>query len=202
MATTRIKIYRKELDIQGSRLLGKSPAVKKLANDMFAGIFKKAKRAMMREFDRHPVTAELVAGPRAVNFSDTLGGYGNLFSFIGFKNGDEPTQDLRLLLEIATTFRQTVYRDRAWYFQVSTPTKRAIEGVTRMPWEEGNSWATGVEKGISGLSHYMFKRWASGRSGYGFQLPYDNLEDSVFKTQPYMTEILANFRERINNRNV
>ena len=39
---------------------------------------------MVEEFRSHPVTSELNDGPNASNTSGLLGGYGNLFSFIGF----------------------------------------------------------------------------------------------------------------------
>jgi hypothetical protein len=115
------------------------------------------------------------------------------------RDRETPTAPLRDLLDIATTFRQTVYRDRKWYFQIETPSKKALEKASPMPWERGNSWAFGVERGISGLSHFMYKRWGGGRSGSGFQLPYENLEDAHFRPTPYLTQILANFRDRINN---
>ena len=178
--------------------ISNSPAVRRVAWKHAFGIFSAAKRTMLREFDRHDVTAELKAGPRGLNISDTLEGYGNLFSFIGFPSGDDPTEGLRQLLEEGTELRQTVYRNGAWYFRASLPSKEAIEGVTQMPWESGNSWAYAVETYISGLSHYLYKKWAGSRSGMGVQLPYEHLEDIVFQPHPYITEILRNFRERIN----
>ena len=42
------------------------------------------KGVAMKEFDRHPITRELQQGPSSTNLSGTLGGTGNLFSFIGF----------------------------------------------------------------------------------------------------------------------
>jgi hypothetical protein len=180
--------------------MAKSPAIKKLAYNKAYGIFYNAKRMMLKEFDRHPVTQEIEAGPRAVNISNTLDGYGNLFSFIGFEAGENPTDKLRNLLEVATQFRQTIYRQGVWYFKISLPDKGAIENVTQMPWEKGNSWAYGVETFISGLSNYMYKKWSGSRSGMGFQLPYENWEDIAFTSRPYISEILNNFRERVNNR--
>lgn len=174
-----------------------SSTVRRAAYDKAFGIFNRAKRSMLREFDRHLVTQELEAGPTADNMSGTLGGYGNLFSFIGFYQGDKPTEMLRWLLE-QTDFRQTVYRNGKWYFKVSVPAREDVEMATQMPWEIGNSWAYAVESNISGLSHYMYKFSERSRSGTGLQLPWENLEDASFQGTPYITEILGNFRERIN----
>ena len=52
--------------------------------------FEKVKSEMIEEFLDHKVTQEIIAGPTADNISGTLGGYGNLFSYIGFNEGDEP----------------------------------------------------------------------------------------------------------------
>lgn len=177
--------------------MGTAVSVKRAAYKKAYGIYWNAKRTMMKEFDRHPVTLEIESGPTAVNMSDTLGGYGNLFSFIGFEAGSNPVEELRQLLS-SVEFRQTQFRNRMWHFRVGIPSKADVEHVTPMPWEGGNSWAIGIEKGISGLSHYMYIRWEGSRSGTGLQLPYDNWEDLQFNTQPYITEILNNFRSRIN----
>ena len=53
--------------------------------------FKKAHNKLIKEFEKHPVTKELKQGPFGGNPSRTLGGYGNLYSFIGFQGGD-PTE--------------------------------------------------------------------------------------------------------------
>lgn len=193
-----VKLDQNAIKNKINKALGNSVAVKRLAYNKAFGVFRTAQRIMLQEFDRNIITQELLAGPRGVNMSDTLDGYGNLFSFIGFYAGDRPTERLRILLEMGTTFQQTVYRNGAWYFRVFLPNREAIENVTQMPWEEGNSWAYAVESEISGLSHYMYKRWGGSRSGTGFQLPYENWEGLTFKGRPYITEILNSFRNRVN----
>ena len=45
---------------------------------------KKIQREMISEFENHPITRELEMGPGGQNISGTLGGKGNLFTFIGF----------------------------------------------------------------------------------------------------------------------
>jgi len=196
-AIVSLKLDNRAIQAKIQKALANSPAVRRAAYDKAYGLFKQAKRRMLAEFDRHPITQELNEGPEAVNMSGTLGGYGNLFSFIGFPEGDNPTEPLRSLLE-QTDFKQTVYRNGSWYFKVILPTREAIENATQMPWELGNSWAFAVERDISGLSHYMYKKWEAGRSGMGIQLPYENLEDATFTGKPYITEILNHFRERLN----
>ena len=42
------------------------------------------KQRFLAEFQAHPVTQEIDGGVSARNSSGTLGGYGNLFTFIGF----------------------------------------------------------------------------------------------------------------------
>ena len=197
----RLKIDNAAIKAKIDKAIANSSSIKRVAYNKAYGIFKSARRAMLREFDRHPVTQEILAGPQGTNISGTLDGYGNLFSFIGFHEGDHPIEPLRALLEQGTTFEQTIYRKGSWYFRISLPSKLAIEEATPMPWEGGNSWAYAVESYISGLSHYMYKQWngANSRSGMGLQLPYENWGgDLNYSGREYITEILRTFRERIN----
>ena len=53
--------------------------------------FQKIKRETIQEFDEHVVTREIEGGVNAENISRTLGGRGNLFSFIGFDANANPT---------------------------------------------------------------------------------------------------------------
>jgi hypothetical protein len=198
-AIVSLKLNNEAVKAKINKALAASPIIKRLAFQKADKLFLRYKALMLKEFDQHPVTQEILWGPRALNISGTLDGYGNLFSFIGFYQGDRPTDTLRMLLDLGTQFHQTIYRNKTWYFRVRLPTKQAIEEVTQMPWERGNSWAFAVEHQISGLSHYMYKSWvgANSRSGMGIQLPYDYLEDAIFTGKPYITKILENFRSRI-----
>lgn len=168
---------------------------KKAANDKMAKIFKVAHRRMLGEFNASEVTKEIEAGPLSENISGTIGGgYGNLYSFIGFDVSKEnPIEPLRRVLENAN-FNITTRRGRNWYFKIQPPSKVAIENATIMEWEH-SSWAEGIEEGISGLNNYMFAHWDDGYSKEGFQLKYENLSNIGFITKPYLTPILENFRE-------
>ena len=198
-AVVSFKINEEQLRKSIEKAIANSPNVRRLAYKKAYGIFYYAKRTMLAEFDRHPITQEILAGPSAPNISDTLGGYGNLFSFLGFYEGERPTEELRQLLDTATTFEQTICRNNVWYFKTHLPTKDMIEAATPMAWERGNSWAYAVETFISGLSHYMYKRWGGSRSGMGLQLPWENRDDLTYEGgQPYITQILDSFRMRVN----
>jgi len=204
MSGYKLNINMKRLDDQFHSFVAKSPTAKKLTYQIFNTRFQSRLRTMLSQFDRHPVTLEINAGPLASNISQTLDGYGNLFSFIGFESDSKPTEELREALVKNTDFVQRQYRansgrfGRGWEFVINVPSRKEIEAVTQMPWEGGNSWAFGVEEGISGLSHYMFQRWGGSRSKEAFQLPYENMEDAIFAPVPYISKILQSFRDRIN----
>ena len=163
--------------------------------------FKRAKDAMLREFDKHPVTLELRKGARAVPITDATDGYGNLFAFIGFDSGSKPTKPLRSLLD-SSNIRQTASRKGVYYFRYGLPKTKEIEDASPMPWEEGNSWVTELENGtMSNLSHFLYKNFTKSEfshSKWGIQTPWE-IEERSFNKTPYLTEILENFRERVNN---
>ena len=54
---------------------------------------------LIAEFNAHPVTKEIEGGEGSANISGTLGGYGNLFTYIGFNDSDHPIEILRALLK-------------------------------------------------------------------------------------------------------
>ena len=60
--------------------------------------FNQEKQNTLLEFDSHDVTQEL-AEPEKGNISNTLGGYGDLFGFIGFEAGSDPVLPVKLALE-------------------------------------------------------------------------------------------------------
>lgn len=116
--------------------------------------FEKIKIQMIAEFLAHPVSQEISNGPLAKNTSGTLGGYGNLFSFIGFDNGERPIDDVVELLERTTiSFSQRGILTAT----IIMPSPKQIFEATPLPsrWAEGRSWTKGIESGISGLGYYL-----------------------------------------------
>lgn len=176
----------------------------KIAYDRAYSNFYRAKQKFLEQFNEHPVTVELEAGSTSPvstpNISNTLDGYGNLFSFIGFTKGDNPIVPLRQLFENQIKFRFSSFREGKWYFSISYPDWGDIEDKSKMPWEQGNSWAKAIENGMSNLSYYLNKK--GGRSGGGIMikdLAFEVNEDLTFHPVDYLTEILDNFKQKIKN---
>lgn len=169
-----------------------------VAYDRAEKIFIRAFNSMLKDFDKHPVSAEIKAGPRALDYSGATSGYGNLYSFLGFEAGSHPVDDLREVIIANTSLQQTVFRNNGWYFRVRLPSEETIRSVTKMDWGTEDSWINAVEKGLDNLDSFMFKK-KFGRSRYGFQAPYEINEDLQFNKQPYLKEIFGNFRDRIEN---
>ena len=73
--------------------------------------FQKYKQILISEFSSHPVTVELEGGVNASNISGTLGGRGNLFTFIGFNAGDNPTQPIHFAFNNISLTQVLIKRD-------------------------------------------------------------------------------------------
>jgi hypothetical protein len=153
----------------------------------------KNKNSFLNDFDNHPVTKEIQDGPDASNNSNTLGGKGNLFSYIGFQRTDKPIKDLRSFLASQFKFKKNINKKNKIQYIIDLPSITQIKEETRMPWENGKSWVIGIEKGISGLSNYLYKKWESSRSGSAIQTP-NSLRGLSFKPMPYLSELLAKLR--------
>ena len=165
----------------------------------------------LKEFDSHPVTKEISQGADGVNLTNTLSGKGNLFSFIGFSKSSDPLGPVREVLKSSLNLSRKQRKKKGakgmvagYRYELSFPTFASFDLVSRMPWESGNSWVEGVEKGISGYSNYMYFRFGEGkdslkaksRSGKAIQVK-KNINAGVFKTTQYITEILNNYRRRL-----
>ena len=139
-------------------------------------VLEDAKGAYMNEFEEHRITQELEAGPSASNISRTLGGYGNLFSFMGFSSGSEnPITKLRKVLWNGFGIKKegsNKKKDGVRTFVFSYPDREYIESKSSLSlkFETGRNWVIALEKGISGFSSYMHKKFQTGRSGMGLQI--------------------------------
>jgi len=178
--------------------------IKNAVNEMAQKVFLRAHGALLREFSTHSITEELKAGPTASNTSNTLGGYGNLSSFLGFFSSQNPTEELHALLN-KISMKKVTRRGNVVYFRIDLPEKQEIIAATRMNWGSGTSWAYAVENGEfngdEALSHFVFKTWSGSRSKQGFQAAGEYTSEN-FSPKPYITELLNNFRSRINQTKV
>ena len=178
--------------------------LKKIVDDFVNSIFKRNKEVLLKEFLNHSITVELKNGPNSENISNTLGGEGNLFSFLGFFYNTNPTLSLENLFN-NLSIRKTTRRGNVIYYSINLPTNSEIANSTKMDWGSGTSWAYAVENGNfngdAALSHYIYKTWIKGRSKTGIQVK-QNYSERNFSPKPYISEILENFQKRMNNINV
>lgn len=161
--------------------------------------FEKIKKEMIEEFLAHPVSIEILGGPNAQNTSDTLGGYGNLFSFIGFNKGDSPLEPIIDLLK-SSEIEESSDTDSGFFVKIIIPSKDDIFSVTPMPWANGRSWAEGIERGISGFGQYLNSA-NKGHSGAGIQVE-SVMRSGKFKNVQYIAALINKYTKKfkqINN---
>ena len=185
------------------------PAINSLANLAYGAALEKfnaARSEMISEFYDHPVTRELKGGPEASNESFTLDGYGNLFSFIGFYEGEDPTviveDSLKEMIELRRTPK--IFKSNTlvqFSFDVIIPSLEDFEAVTPYPdeWNSG-SWLVDIEYSIPNMRYYIYKEdelIERSRSGPAVQVKNVLRGNESFSRIKYISEILRNFREKI-----
>lgn len=173
---------------------------KKAFQQRIVAAFDKIKQEMLDEFLAHPVSVEIQAGPEAENSSGTLGGYGNLFSFIGFNDGENPLEPIIELLQ-SSRIEYSKDTQNGFLMKIFIPSKEDIFATTPMPWATGRSWAEGIERGISGFGRYLNTDSNSSRSGTGIEAQ-SVIRRGKFKNSPYISALLSKYTKKfqqINN---
>ncbi|MEY4342270.1 MAG: hypothetical protein RL736_60 [Pseudomonadota bacterium] len=173
-----------------------SNAVKNVAMQIVKENFEKEKQQLIQEFSTHPITQELEAGENSDNSSGTLGGYGNLFSFIGFRIGDYPTEKVKELLRKISVQKRVGRQNNGFVFRINVPSKDELISATKMPWESGRSWLFGIEQGISGLGAYLYGKFEESRSGTGIQTR-KNYSGRIYRPTKYFTSIYNRFQNKL-----
>lgn len=173
---TRFKVNKGSIE---KKVFSPNSKTKAVALEKVTEKVEEVKAKFMDEFETHPVTKEIEAGPDSRNISKTLIGDGNLFTFIGFNEGENPIAGLREALENSFKVKKSLFsfnisgKKRQYEFKVSVPSMEELENLTPMPsWDSSRSWLKGIESGISGYNRYMFKRlgfFKNSRSGKGLQ---------------------------------
>jgi hypothetical protein len=155
---------------------------------------KSAQQNLLKSFEKHPVTAEIAGGASSSNLSGTLGGIGNLFTYIGFSSGDKPLSILRILLE---KYEIRYHHAKArTTINITVPTAADLFKATPMPWATGRSWAKGIETGISGLGRYLYQDSSRSRSGGAVQVK-GRLRSGKFSNTSYLSSLLNNYYKEI-----
>jgi|688.fasta_scaffold07936_4 hypothetical protein len=174
-----------------------SKSVKKLMRDIVEKEVQKEKILFQNEFESHPVTQELDGGETSSNNSGTLGGYGNLFSFLGFNAGSKPTAPVKLLIRsIALSPSLPRKSGSKFRFTMNVPSKDDFASISSLPWESGRSWLLDIERGVSGLGAYLYGRFSTSRSGGGIQSKF-KYSDRVFKPVKYFSQMYTKFLKRV-----
>jgi hypothetical protein len=171
-------------------------AVKKMVRDIVQEEVEKEKALFQQDFESHPVTQELDGGEDASNISGTLGGYGNLFSFLGFNQGANPTAPVKFLIQRISLDSNIQATGNGFRVKVNVPSKDEFGAVSRLPFEGGRSWLLDIERGISGLGAYLYGRFAGSRSGTGIQSKY-KYSNKRFQNVKYFSGMYTKFLRRL-----
>jgi hypothetical protein len=175
----------------------------------------------LKEFDEHPVTIELQSGaedpegtPNVTNTLERVGGNGfgspNLFSFIGFNEGQDPTAPLRRLIE-KTDIKRTTRKPKfilnyvVFSFPLRLPTEKDIDDAAPMPFKTtGRSWVNALESGeIPNINAYIYgTNHPNSRSGGGILAKRAGKliairQGASFKNIDYTSPILKRLRLRL-----
>lgn len=155
-------------------------------------IFEEVKKDIINQVKNHPVCIELKDHTSPSQFLN--GRSGTLFGFLGFHSGDDPVDDLILLLE--DTIRPRVQRKliKVVRIDIWLPSVKQLRENLALPWEGGLSWPEAIEQGISGLGSYL--PVPRGRSGEGIQKE-KKFRSVEFTPVPFLTEIFENARKKI-----
>ena len=96
-ASVDINVLNREIK-KGKNVKGLMRAIRDGARPELAALEDKARKYILELFNNHPITKEIDSGNQATNLSNTLGGVGNLFTYIGFEEGSKPTDIIRKYL--------------------------------------------------------------------------------------------------------
>lgn len=210
MAGVNYRLLRLAVSNQAGKVI--LPKIKPLIQQEFDT----RKEKMLNDFDINAVTVELKAGAKdpentASNFVDTAKG-GNLFTFFGFKRGNDPTIPLRDILDkdvklnTSQTTRTVVGNKIVFKTPVRIPNldtvAQKIAERAPVPWQPSRGFTQMLENTVAGFGHYLFdslRRFKTSRSGPAIQIDA-NLRGGSIRRVKYISEILGNFKKSITGR--
>jgi hypothetical protein len=211
MASINIKQIQREIKSQQGKLLVREATA--LVNEQ---VFVPAVEQLQNAFENDPVTQEIRAGNDSENISNTLEGVktkgypANLFSYIGFDNGTDPTEDIEKFFYFNAEYgpkfkyvRGSQEENLRFSFLFDEPNKQAIYDATPMPRAEGLSWADRMEKGLlpPNLSQFLAGEGLKGsHSDGGIQVKGEVSPSAKFIPRPYLSKLIEDYINEIKKR--
>lgn len=193
--------------------------VQKQIENLVKDQFESQKIEMIQGFLKDDISQE-IKKPDLGNISGTLGGYGDLFGFIGFFEGSSPIEEVSEILFSKTELKsikiQRIYnRDARGRFtsgrsfvnvkvSFSVPDLDDFDETSQRVVRDysGRNWIKGIEKGISGFNRYA--NYPRGESRRGVQLGGVIKNPSVsrpklsnYKPRGYVTPLIKEFIKKI-----
>lgn len=193
--------------------------VQKQIENLVKDQFESQKTEMIQGFLKDDISQE-IKDPDLGNISKTLGGYGDLFGFIGFFEGSSPIEEVSEILFSKTELKsikiQRIYnRDARGRFtsgrsfvnvkvSFSVPDLDDFDETSQRVVRDysGRNWIKGIEKGISGFNRYA--NYPRGESRRGVQLGGVIKNPSVsrpklsnYKPRGYVTPLIKEFIKKI-----
>ncbi len=174
--------------------------VRSAANTRF--IF--AKTDLLKDFDNHIVTKELLQNPAEAG--SALIDHGNLVSFLGLQDGKEEVGIIREALEFGITMDKTPKitsdKNKIYYsFKINLPTKAKLNELTPTP----DNWSSRsiieiIEHGVGNAAYYVFRVLGlpNSRSGHGLQIETKRKSGGSFRPMKYISELFEKFRQKFN----
>lgn len=203
------KINRQQLILE---LKVDNPILVKEATRVFEEFyFNPAVEKLKDDFENHIITKELDDAAADVSIEGQSGMVSggdstegkNLYAFIGFEEGEIPTDNIREFLDPSDKngpsykyIRGSNNKNLSFEFEVKSPNLDAIYEATPMPWAPGLSWAKRIQEGIPGLSKFLNRTGLIGsRSGGGIQVE-NKLREARFRPRVYLSKIINDFIKR------
>jgi len=184
--------------------IAQSPEIQRSIDGIFNQRFNLLKEELIVDFEEDPISEEITAGPFAQT-SILPNNYGNLFSFIGFQQGENPIKDIVKILREQIKYQRLSYQTTRsgikYKYSVSLPYETLFIN-TPFPneWAPGRSWLFAIEQGIKGFQYYIFPRYSSkSRSGAAFQIknPVKKRAGQKYLNRKYMSEYLNQFAHKL-----
>ena len=148
---------------------------KKKSREKLTPVLETANEKLVEEFEAHPASVEMDAGPDNDYSTYIKGGAGNLPSLLGIANSAAEIKKISKLLTGSIKIKDVrkTNNEFSLSIKVEVPTIEEINEIAVSPdWIIGDSWIDQLERGVSNVACYFFanRGFKTSTSGYAIQI--------------------------------